>query len=171
MMIRRLFKNKSIKNRFNDFLDKYKIPREYLSVNRKSVSRALAVGGFWLFIPMPFQMLAVLGVTPFFIFNVPVALLMVWISNPATMPAMYYVEYLLGNFILGNEGEESVEISMHWFTTHWDDIFISMYVGAFTLSIFFAVLLYFLSNWLWRDSVKREKNEKDVIRRRINKES
>ena len=160
MMIRRLFKNRSIKNRFNAFLDKYKIPREYLSVNRKSVSRALAVGAFWLFIPMPFQMLAVLGVTPFFIFNVPVALLMVWISNPATMPAMYYVEYLLGNLILGNEGEESVEISMHWFTTHWDDIFISMYVGAFTLSIFFAVLLYFLSNWLWRDSVKERKMKK-----------
>jgi uncharacterized protein (DUF2062 family) len=170
-MIRRFFKNRSIKNRFNDFLDKYKIPREYLSINRKSVSRALVVGSFWLFIPMPFQMLAVLGVTPFLVFNVPVALLMVWISNPATMPAMYYIEYLLGNFILGIKKEENIEISMQWFTTHWDDIFISMYVGAFSLSIFFAIVLYFLSNWLWRDSVKREKNEKDVIRRRINKES
>ena len=170
-MIRRVFKNRSIKNRFNDFLDKYKVPREYLSINRKSVSRALAVGAFWLFVPMPFQMLAVLGMTPFFIFNVPIALLMVWISNPVTMPAMYYVEYLLGNFILGADELDDIKISMHWFTTHWDDIFVSMYVGAFTLSVFFAVLLYFLANQLWRGSVKREKNEKNEIRRRINKQS
>ncbi|MBN2767947.1 MAG: DUF2062 domain-containing protein [Campylobacterales bacterium] len=170
-MIRRVFKNRSIKNRFNDFLDKYKIPREYLSVNRKSIARGLAVGAFWLFIPMPFQMLAVVGMTPFFVFNVPVGLLMVWISNPITMPAMYYVEYLLGNFLLGRKELDNIEISMQWFTKNWDEIFISMYVGAFTLSIFFAILLYFLANRLWRDSVKREKNEKDDIRRRINKES
>ena len=98
-MVRKVFKsNKPRHPKIEAFIQKYKIPREYLSVNRRSISKGLLVGLFIAFIPMPFQMLAVLAVTPFMRFNVPIAIAMCWLSNPFTMPPMYYMEYLTGCF-------------------------------------------------------------------------
>ena len=112
-MIRKAFKKKSSNNgKLNKFLDKYNIPREYLSINRKSISKGALVGLFWAFIPMPMQMAAVMLSTPFIRFNVPLAISTVWLSNPFTMPPMYYMEYLTGNFILGREGIDDIELTM-----------------------------------------------------------
>jgi len=155
-MIRRLFKKSNKKNKLDEFIKKYKIPREYLSVNRKSITRGLLVGIFWGFIPMPMQMLAVVFTTPFFKFNVPIAITTVWLSNPITMPFMYYLEYLTGTFLLGME-HLHVEMSIEWFQKHLDDIFIPLYTGTLFYSITISTLIYYLVNWLWINSVKKEK--------------
>ncbi|MCK5854605.1 MAG: DUF2062 domain-containing protein, partial [Sulfurovaceae bacterium] len=60
-MIRQLFKNKTPNVKLNAFIKKYNIPREYLSINRKSISLGIFIGIFWGFVPMPMQMLAVLA--------------------------------------------------------------------------------------------------------------
>lgn len=165
-MIRKAFKKKKQPSgKLNHFIDKYKIPREYLSINRKSVSKAVMVGLFWAFIPMPMQMLAVLATTPFIRFNVPIAISMVWLSNPATMPPMYYIEYLTGNFILGREGLENVEMTVSWFKEHLDDIFIPLYTGTAFYSIVVSSFAYALINRLWISSVKQEKIEKERLKK------
>ncbi|MEA3492042.1 MAG: DUF2062 domain-containing protein [Campylobacterota bacterium] len=165
-MIRKVFKkSKSTSGKINDFIDKYNIPREYLSINRKSVSRAILVGLFWGFVPMPMQMLAVLATTPFMKFNVPLAISIVWLSNPITMPPMYYMEYLTGNFILGREGIDSVEMSVEWFKEHLGDIFVPLYIGAAFYSIFVSSTVYFIVNRLWIFSVKTEQDEKAKLRK------
>jgi len=64
-MIRKTFKNLSAHEKLKTFTDKYNIPIEYLSANRKMVSRAVLIGLFIAFIPMPMQMLAVVAVIPF----------------------------------------------------------------------------------------------------------
>lgn len=157
-MIRQLFKNKSSnKNpnlKLNAFIKKYHIPREYLSINRKSISIGIFVGLFWGFIPMPLQMLAVLATTPLFKFNVPIAISMVWLSNPLTMPFMYYMEYQTGNFLLGKEGIEGMEMTLDWFSTNWDEIIIPLYVGTIPYSLGVSSLSYFIINRLWISSVK-----------------
>jgi len=155
-MIRKLFKKTNKKSKLDAFIIKYKIPREYLSVNRKSVTRGLMVGIFWGFIPMPMQMLAVVFTTPFFKFNVPLAITIVWLSNPITMPFMYYIEYLTGSFLLGLE-QLHVEMSMAWFKSHLNDIFVPLYVGTFFYAIITSVVVYFAANWLWIKSVRHEK--------------
>jgi len=165
-MIRRAFKNNmKTSGKIHDFIKKYNIPREYLSINRKSVSKGILVGLFWGFIPMPMQMLAVLATTPFFRFNIPIAISMVWLSNPLTMPPMYYMEYLTGNFILGREGIVSVEMTIEWFKENLDDIFIPLYVGTAFYSIVVSSVIYFLINYLWISSVHTEKSERDKLRR------
>ncbi len=155
-MIRKLFKKNSKKTKLDAFIKKYKIPREYLSVNRKSITRGLLVGIFWGFIPMPMQMLAVVFTTPLLKFNVPIAIATVWLSNPVTMPFMYYMEYLTGSFLL-NTASLHVELTMEWFTSHLDDIFVPLYVGAMFYSIFISVIVYYSINWLWIKSVHQEK--------------
>ncbi len=165
-MIRKVFKkSKSTSGKINAFIGKYKIPREYLSINRKSVSKAILVGLFWGFIPMPMQMLAVLATIPFLKFNVPLAISVVWLSNPITMPPMYYMEYLTGNFILGREGIDSIEMSVEWFKENLDDIFVPLYIGTAFYSIVVSSTVYFIINRLWIFSVKTEQDEKTKLRK------
>ena len=169
-MIRKVFKkNQKPSKKLDQFIEKYKIPREYLSINRKSVSKGVLVGLFWGFIPMPMQMLAVLATTPFMKFNVPIAISMVWLSNPFTMPPMYYMEYLTGNFILGREGLEHVEMTMDWFKENWDQIVVPLYTGTTFYSIVVSFLVYIIINRLWILSVKKEKHEKEQVRKKRKK--
>ncbi|MCD6654129.1 MAG: DUF2062 domain-containing protein [Sulfurovum sp.] len=164
-MIRKVFKRKSSeKSKIDTFLDKYNLPRTYLSINRKTVTRGVFVGLFWAFIPMPMQMLAVVATTPFVRFNVPIALSMVWLTNPFTMPVVYFIEYLTGNFILGREGIQDIELTMEWFTAHFSDILVPLYVGTAFYSIVVSGLVYFLINWLWISSVQKEKDSKTFER-------
>ncbi|MBL0687614.1 MAG: DUF2062 domain-containing protein [Sulfurospirillum sp.] len=157
-MIRKIF-NKNSKNnskKINKFIKKHKIPREYLSINRKSITRGLALGVFWAFIPMPMQMLAIVFSTLIFRFNVPVALGTVWLSNPVTMPFIYYIEYMTGNFLLGGDTLD-IELTTKWFSAHIDAVLIPLYVGTFFYSTIVSTLIYYSSNWLWINSVKKEK--------------
>jgi len=156
-MIRKIFKKRKTNHKLKHFIEKYKIPREYLSINRKSISRGVLIGLFWGFIPMPMQMLAVLATTPFIKFNVPIAISMVWLSNPLTMPFMYYMEYQTGNFLLDREGLENIELTLNWFSENWDNILLPLYVGTLPFSILFSSLVYFIINKLWITSVKNER--------------
>jgi len=156
-MIRKIFKKKETNVKLNAFIKKYKIPREYLSVNRKSISKGVLIGLFWGFIPMPMQMLAVLSITPFIKFNVPIAISMVWLSNPITMPFMYYMEYQTGNFLLGREELNNIELTLDWFSENWDNIIYPLYVGTIPYSILLSSLIYYGINTLWISSVKRER--------------
>jgi len=165
-MIRKVFKKKaSGKSKIDAFLEKYKLPKAYLSVNRRMITRGVAVGLFWGFIPMPMQMLAVMATTPLIRFNVPIAISMVWLSNPFTMPPMYYMEYLTGNFILGKEGIDDIELTMAWFSANIGEIFLPLYVGTAFYSIVVTGLIYVLLNRLWIRSVHSEKHERNTARK------
>lgn len=163
-MIRKITKRKKSNSKLDAFIDKYKIPREYLSINRKSISRGVLIGLFWGFIPMPMQMLAVLATTPLVRFNVPIAISMVWLSNPLTMPLMYYMEYQTGNFILGLDGIENAnfnfEFSITWFKENWSNFLYPLYIGTIPYSLGVSTLIYFTINKLWIESVKKEKAHK-----------
>ena len=155
-MIRRTLKKTSKHHRLKEFIKKYKIPPELLSTNRRMVSKAVFIGLFIAFIPMPMQMVAVLAVLPFTKFNVPIAIAMCWLSNPFTMPPMYYMEYVTGSFILGME-TTPVEMTMEWFGDNIGNIFIPLYVGTAFYSVLGSSIAYYLVNHFWISSVHRDK--------------
>jgi len=157
-MIRKTLKKTSKSDKLKTFIKKYNIPPEYLSTNRKMISRAVLIGLFIAFIPMPMQMALVLAIMPFFKFNVPLALAMCWLSNPLTMPAMYYVEYLTGSYLIGSE-IAPVELTIEWFSEHMDDIFIPLYVGTFFFSSIGSSLAYWAINYFWHGSVHRDRKK------------
>ena len=156
-MVRKFFKKKSSGGKLDQFIEKYNIPRAYLSTNRKNISKGVFIGLFIGFIPMPMQMLAVVAMMPFVKFNVPIAISMVWLSNPFTMPAMYYMEYLTGSFFLGTE-VAPVEMTMQWFSDNLKNIFVPLYVGTLFYSVTVSTAMYFLINFLWQRSVHKERN-------------
>lgn len=153
-MTKKIFKSVNENEKLKAFIKKYNIPINYMSVNRKMISKGVLIGLFIAFIPMPMQMLAVVSVMPFTKFNVPIAIAMCWLSNPFTMPAMYYMEYLTGSFLLDME-ISPVEVSLNWFIDNIDNVFIPLYVGTAFYSVFGSILGYFLVNLLWRISIRK----------------
>ena len=155
-MLRKNLKNISKSEKLQEFIKKSKVPPEFLSTNRKMVSRAVLLGLFIAFIPMPMQMAAVLALMPFVRFNVPIGLAMCWMSNPLTMPPMYYMEYLTGSFFLGTE-VEPVEMTLEWFSANIDNIFIPLYTGTLFYSVFGSLTAYWLVNHFWKSSVYKDR--------------
>lgn len=157
-MIRKTLKSTSKSEKLKAFIKKAKVPREFLATNRKMISRGVVLGLFIAFIPMPMQMAAVLLFMPFFRFNVPIALAMCWLSNPITMPPMYYIEYELGSFILGIK-PEPVKLTLEWFSNNMDKIFIPLYFGTLIFSVVGSISAYYLVNHFWKSSVHKEKKK------------
>jgi len=157
-MIRKTLKKTSKSEKLKAFIKKSKVPPEFLSTNRRMISRGVLLGLLIAFIPMPMQMAAVLLFMPFFRFNVPIALAMCWITNPFTMPPMYYAEYHFGAFVLGME-PLNVELTLDWFTDNIDDIFIPLYFGAVVFSLVFGSLGYWAVNHFWKSSVHKDKQK------------
>jgi uncharacterized protein len=159
-MIRRFFKNRTPNKKVSAIIEKYKIPYNYICINRRSVANAFLVGIFFAMIPMPMQMLAVILCMPFLTFNIPIALSLVWITNPFTMPFIFYVEYLFGNLILMQDHHLNVRMSVEWLQEHIGDIFIPLYVGAFTTAILLSLSSRYLLIQLWKHSVYKERNQR-----------
>ena len=157
-MIRKSLKKTTKSEKLKAFIAKSKIPPEFLAANRKMISRGILLGVFIAFIPMPMQMAAVLLFMPLFRFNVPIALAMCWLSNPFTMPPMYYMEYLTGSFFLGSE-VEPVEMTLEWFSENMADIFIPLYTGTLFYSLFGSLLAYWAVNHFWKNSVHKDKKK------------
>jgi uncharacterized protein len=71
-------------------------------VNRRSVSLGVAVGLFFCYWPVPFQMVLALIAAVVIRANLPISVILVWISNPLTMVPMYAPAYWLGAKLLGD---------------------------------------------------------------------
>ena len=155
-MIKKKIKKLTKSQRLKEFISKHQIPHEYLSVNRTMVTKAFLIGLFIAFIPMPMQMLLVVIMMRFFKFNLPLAVALCWITNPFTMPFIYYLEYVTGSFILDID-TVAVEITVEWFNNNFANIFIPLYVGALLLASVISISVYFLINYLWIYFVNKSK--------------
>jgi len=120
-------------------------------LNRHSVSVAFFVGTFIAFIPMPFQMpvaaLAALWVRC----NLPIAVALVWITNPLTMPAIYFATYQFGRWLLNAPPISfSMEASWEWVTNEFLLIWKPLLVGSLLTGLILGALAYTLSRLIWR---------------------
>ncbi|MFP3345629.1 DUF2062 domain-containing protein, partial [Halomonas sp. SIMBA_159] len=61
---------------------------------------AFAVGLFFAWMPIPFQMVASAAVAIPMRVNLPLSVSLVWLTNPLTMPVLFYLSYLVGCVVL-----------------------------------------------------------------------
>lgn len=125
-------------------------------LNRRSASGAFAVGLFFAFWPVPFQMwLAAAMAIPFRV-NLPLSVATVWITNPFTMPPIFYGAYLVGTTVIGAPTQEfAFELSWQWVLQSMETIGPAFILGCFICSVFFSALGFFSLNYLWRLSVTK----------------
>ena len=134
-------------------------------INRKSCSGGVAVGIFCAFIPMPFQMLLAAIGAIFFRSNILVAVPMVWLSNPLTMPPMFYFCYWVGAQLLNsNIGDFEFDLSFDWLVTGLLEIWQPFLLGCLVVGATTSVLSFVLTRVIWRyhilSHLKSRKNRK-----------
>ena len=122
--------------------------------------RSLVVGGgigmFWAFIVMPFQMIPAAICCYFLRGNLPLAVLLVWLSNPLTYVPILVFEYQVGALLLQREAaalpllhEYSDNIAFI-FQQVGSMLFVGMMVTALTMTLAGFVIGYVLSKYLRR---------------------
>lgn len=120
-------------------------------MNRRSVSGAFAVGLFWAFIPIPFQMVTAAATAIITRVNLPISVALVWITNPITMPPMFYFTYQVGTWLLDEPPQETqFEMSIEWMTEGLAGIWQPLYLGSLICAIIVSILGYLLIRGLWR---------------------
>jgi uncharacterized protein len=128
-------------------------------LNRHSAAKAFAVGLFCAFIPIPFQMILAASLAIIAHANLPLAVSIVWITNPLTMPAIFYACYLVGTLILGEEEQAfHFDASWQWVLDSLQTIGPAFLIGCGALALTFSVIGYFSIHALWRYSVARAWN-------------
>jgi len=123
--------------------------------NRKSISKAFAVGLFFAFIPVPFQMLLAAPGAVIFSANLPLSIALVWITNPLTMAPIYYGCYKLGAWLLGVQIEADFVMSLEYVWQVFDTIWQPFLLGCLTVSVLSAVTGYFSIQFIYRYRVYR----------------
>lgn len=120
-------------------------------LNRRSVAGAFAVGLFWAFIPIPFQMVAAAATAIPVRVNMPISVALVWITNPLTMPPLFYFNYLVGTWIMGNPvSNGDFEPTMEWFSHSMGSIWQPLYLGSLVCALIAALIGYLSIRGLWR---------------------
>lgn len=126
-------------------------------LNRRSASGAFAVGLFMAFVPMPFQMIPAAALAILFRVNLPIAVALVWITNPITMPPIFYFCYSLGAWLLDTPVHAvGYEFSWEWATTELIRIWKPFMLGSFLVAAVCSVVGYLGIRALWRWHVIRD---------------
>jgi uncharacterized protein (DUF2062 family) len=134
-------------------------------LNRRSASGAFGIGLFFAFWPVPFQMWLSAGSAIPLRVNLPLSVATVWITNPFTMPAIFYGAYVVGTTILGSPAKEfTFELSWQWVVHSMETIGPAFLVGCAVCSIVFGLAGYFTMNYIWRWSVIKSWQERKAKR-------
>lgn len=120
-------------------------------INRYSASMAFFVGLFVAFMPIPGQMLLAALLAVLLSCNLPLSVGLVWITNPVTMPAIFYMSYKVGALLIDVPVKEvEFELSIFWLTHSLSAIWKPFLLGCLVSGLFFGSLGYFVLSMLWR---------------------
>ncbi len=124
--------------------------------NRRSLAGGMAIGLFVAFIPIPMQMLLAAILAIFARVNLPLSVSLVWITNPITIPPLFYFAYQLGTILLGIPIQEiDFSLSQEGLFHSLGAIWYPFLLGCFVFGTISASTGYLLINFLWRSQVHR----------------
>ena len=108
-------------------------------------------------VPFPFQMVIAAAISIAVGCNVPVAVVMCWITNPLTIAPIYYAAYKLGAWILGIPPRAvHFEASLDWLLAAFSDAWLPLTLGCFVIGAAGAVLGFYGTHLIWRVAVVSE---------------
>ena len=89
--------------------------------------------------------------------NLPLSVALVWITNPITIPPMFYASYRLGAWILGIDATEmQVEITLDWLFANFFAISKPLVIGAFFCGLVSGSVGFTATYFIWRNRVMRQ---------------
>jgi uncharacterized protein (DUF2062 family) len=141
-------------------------------INRHSSATAFFVGFFCAFIPLPAQMFFAAFLSIWLRCNLPLAVGLCWITNPVTMPPIFFMAYKVGAVVLGVPPRSvEFELSWEWISHGLITIWQPFLLGCLLCGVFFGSLGYFVISVLWRWGVLRRWRARGLHRRRAIKKA
>jgi len=126
------------------------------SLNRRTVSGAVGLGLFIAFVPVPLQMLVAAAVAITTRVNLPIAVAMVLVTNPLTVPPLYLAAYELGASLLERPGPGFDTVpSLTWFLEAIGQVWQPLLLGLLVMGAVVGVIGYSAVRLLWRIHVMK----------------
>lgn len=130
-------------------------------INRKSITRGVAIGLLIAFVPLPAQMLLAAILAICFTANLPIAIALTWITNPLTFLPINYFIYKVGQLILHDVSTYHVVPDFEFSAKTWQDIIQQFLqwlhsagkpflVGLPVVAISASIIGYVLVHVMWR---------------------
>lgn len=124
---------------------------DYWQQTRQSCAIAIAAGLFAAWLPLPLHSLIAIGLALVLRGYLPLAMAVVWISNPLTIAPMMYGAYHLGALFLGVKAPHVHHVLEYDF---WA-LAPPLLLGALTLALLSAVLGWLATRLYWRYKISR----------------
>jgi uncharacterized protein (DUF2062 family) len=129
------------------------------------VAGAFAVGLFCAWVPIPFQMVLAAGASIWLRTNLPLSIVLVWLTNPVTVTPMFYFAYRVGTWIVGEPVTDfSFELTFDWLLNELSAIWKPFLVGCFTMASSSSLIGYLTIHAIWRYMVLKRRSLKPHLR-------
>jgi uncharacterized protein len=110
--------------------------------NKRTISRAFAIGLFCAFMPIPFHTILAAVLAILFSSNILLSIALVWVNNPITMVPIYYFTYKLGSYIIGMELDPNFIFTMEYILANLTTTTIALCLGGFIVGLIASILGY-----------------------------
>lgn len=135
-------------------------------LNRYSVCGAFGIGLFMAYMPIPFQMLPAALLAIAFRVNLPISIMLVWISNPLTIAPMFYLAYAVGAKLTGAElSHFQFEPSLDWLFLELGTRWRPFLVGCLFMGCSLGLVGFFSMQLLWRLHLLQRIKERKLLRK------
>jgi len=129
--------------------------KDLWSLSRKKVLGGVFIGIFVACLPMPLQMVLATFFAIIFSVNLPLSFALIFISNPITMPPLFYFEYQIGKLLINPQNPVKFEFDSMY--DNFGDIALCLWSGALVVGIFSSVVCVVVVNFLWIYTVKKNR--------------
>ena len=138
-------------------------------LGRNSVAWAVSIGLFMAWAPVPFQMFLAAGAAVLARCNLPVAVAMVWVSNPVTVAPLFFAAHKLGAWMLDRPpGDFRIELSLRWLFEELGKVWEPLLLGCFVMGLASAILGQIMIRLVWRAHVMVSWRDRRIRRQRRN---
>jgi uncharacterized protein (DUF2062 family) len=124
-------------------------------LNRRSASGAFALGLFMMYVPLPGQMFWAGWMAILLRLNLSISVLLCLITNPLTIPPIYYFSYLLGSWLLG-QSPRGFDLDFWLDLNNWLVVLAPLAMGLLICALASSALGYFGIQFLWRWHLMRQ---------------
>ena len=98
--------------------------------------------------------------------NLPISVMLVWISNPVTIPAIFYFTYKVGALLLDvPRATFQFELSWTWIQDELTLLWRPFLLGCFVTGLFSALVGAVSVHVLWRVNVVRRWRKRQALRK------
>jgi uncharacterized protein (DUF2062 family) len=147
-------KEKLLQHKALRIFSKFFTAPELWHFNRNSVAKAVAIGLFCTWIPLPFHVVAAAFAALIFHANLSAAVGASLIINPLTMTPLFLFAYKVGARLMGiHAGKLSFanfSFSIAWVKQTLHGKFQPFFLGCLVCGVVSALVGYFGVKWIWR---------------------